>query len=119
MEMEMFLTFLLQQLPLMLPLILMYLVGVILALVFLSRLGGPAALTLASCVILLLVTLAGPLAQGYLLALARSSDMPRTSFSSLMGAVGIVRTLLHIVGFSLILAAVFMRRRAPRDEQPV
>lgn len=112
----MFRTYLLQQLPIMLPLALMYLVGIILALIHLNRLGTPAALALAGCVILLLMTLASPIAQAYVLALPRDGEMPATLFTRLMGAIGIVRLLFDIVGFSLMLAAVFMRRR-PRGEE--
>lgn len=116
MEMEMYLV---SQLPFMLPLALMYAVGIILALVFFNRLGGPAVLTLAGCIILLLMTLAGPVAQGYLLALARGGEIPKATITGSLTAIGVARLLINILGFSLILAAVFMRRRAPRDEQSV
>jgi len=88
---------------------LMYLAGIILALIYLKRFGRPALFALVGCVILLLLTITAPIVTGQLMAMSHSDGT--MDFPLRMGVVGIARTLFNIVGFSLVLAAVFMRRK--------
>jgi len=88
---------------------LMYLAGIILALIYLKRFGRPALFALVGCVILLLLTIVAPIVNGQLFAISQSDGT--MNFPLWMSVVGIARTLLDIVGFSLVLAAVFMRRK--------
>ena len=113
--MEMFKSYLLPQLVFIAPLAFMYLVGVILALIYLDRIGRPALFALTGCAILLLVTVAAPFVNGYLMAVLRSGAIEKMAGFWWMSASSILRTLLDIAGFALVLAAVFMRRAPPAE----
>jgi hypothetical protein len=91
------------------PMLLVYLVGAVLSLVQLKRLGKPAAFALVGCGMLFLITSVFPFVQGYIAV----SQWTLTETRLWMGAVGIIRMLLHVTAFSLLLAAIFAGRRAP------
>jgi hypothetical protein len=89
--------------------LLVYLVGVVLSVVHLKRLGEPAALALVGCGMLFLITTLFPFVQGYII-----SQHDRLAEMGLwMGVAGLVRMVLHAVAFSLLLAAIFTGRRVP------
>ena len=115
--MEMLKSYLLPQLAFMAPVALTYLVGIVLALVYLNRLGRPAWLALIGCVILLLVAVTAPFVNGYLMAALRSGAIELVAMTWRMSVFNIIRMLLDIVGFALVLAAVFTRRAPPAGVQ--
>jgi hypothetical protein len=105
-------SFVTRQLPYIGPMLVVYLVGIVLSLVNLKRFAKPAALTLAGCGLLFLVTLAFPFVQGYLFELRNERGGGFEQYERQMLIVGIASTLLRVVAFSLLLTAVFSGRRA-------
>jgi hypothetical protein len=103
------LNYVVPQLPYIIPMLLVYLVGVVLSLLQLKRLGTPAMFALLGCGILFVSTAVFPFVQGYV-----ASQLFRLSEMGLwIGVIGLVRMVFQVIGFSLILAAVFAGRRAP------
>jgi hypothetical protein len=92
--------------------LLVYSVGVALSLVHFERLGRPAAFALVGCGLLALNVALLPLVQGYILY---GSDHPRPDkeLGLWLAAFGLVRMLLQAIAFALLLAAIFVDRRAP------
>jgi xanthosine utilization system XapX-like protein len=88
-----------------LPSILLCVVGIILAIVFWSRCPAACAMTLIGLILILLLNLAQPILQRLLFEGGPERDLI-SAFFMLMG-------LLRTGGFGLVLAAVFMGRRAP------
>ena len=104
------LSFLTRQLPYLAPALVVYLTGVVLALVYLRRHAAPAVLVLIASVLLIVVSLAVPLLQGYLL----EQGMGWMMWVAIGGSV------LRSVGFGLLLAAAFIgRRRLSADSYSV
>jgi hypothetical protein len=103
------LEYVIPQLPYIVPMPLVYLVGVVLSLLQLKRLGTPAMFALLGCGILFVSTAVFPFVQGYV-----ASQLFRLSEMGLwIGVIGLVRVLLQATGFSLVLAAVFTGRKVP------
>jgi hypothetical protein len=103
------LEYVLPQLPSIVPMLVVFLVGAVLALVELKPLGTPAALCLSGCVVLFLVTLVFPFVQGYVV----TQDVGVSAIGAWMTMIGFVRSAINVAGLSLILAAVFVGRKAP------
>jgi hypothetical protein len=88
--------------------LLVYLVGLVLSLVQLKRLGKLAVFALVGCGMLFLITSVFPFVQGYIAV----SERKLSEIALWMKVVGFFRVLLRVTAFSLLLAAVFASRRA-------
>jgi hypothetical protein len=89
--------------------LLVYLVGVVLSLVHLKRMGKPGAFALVGFGMLFLITSVFPFVQGYVAV----APWPLQQMALWMSVVGTIRTLLQVTAFSLLLAAIFADRSAP------
>jgi xanthosine utilization system XapX-like protein len=90
--------------------LLVYLVGVILSLVKLNRIPKPAALALVGFSMALLSNAMFPFVQGYIIVSREYYGWSSQQLDMYMWLVGVVRTLLHVIASSLILAAIFTGR---------
>jgi hypothetical protein len=106
--------FVLQQLPFHIPILLVYLVGVIISLSKLRRMPQPAGLALIGCGMALLTNLGSLSWHAYLISNSSgSSGWSPFSYELVSTFVNIMRALLQMISMSLILAAVFTGRSTP------
>ncbi len=98
------------------PVLLVYLLGPILALVFWRRCPVSSLLTLVASVLLLLLAVIQAFATQYLIIRARVElGWSSEEMSRVLSAVALVGNVLRALGLGLLLAAVFLgRRAAPR-----
>jgi hypothetical protein len=94
--------------------LLLYLVGVVISLTYLKRCATPAALTLASCALLFVVTLVFLFIQGYIIE-SRNAGGEFQRMNRQLLCVGVASTLLRATAFGLLLAAVFSDRSASAE----
>jgi hypothetical protein len=94
------------------PVLLVYAVGIVLALAFWSRCPGPCRLTLIGSILLLVTAVL----QSCLFSFLVFSDQES---GWVLGASGLVWGILRACGFSLLLAAVFLGRRPTVRPAPV
>src|SRR4051794_227235 len=106
--------FLWSQLVYLAPVLVVYLVAIILALVYLGRARGPALLTLAGAGVQIVATVAVNLARGVLIESQQAGDLAPGDFARQMGALGIAGSCAHAVGLGLLVAAIFVGRRSAR-----
>lgn len=109
-------SFLTRQLPYLVPLLLVYLAGVVVALVYFRRCAGPATLVLISCVLLLLITITFPFIQSYLFDFRSNTGLDSPQFEWTLLIAGVARNLLYAAAFALLLVAAFMGRRTAAPE---
>ena len=112
MALEQFLT----QLAYQAPQILVYLVGIVLGLLFVRRFGAAAVLCLIGCGLLIAVAVAAAAAQGMILERRLEEGMPHARISRLLMIVGIISSVLRALGLGMIVSAVFLGRRATKQE---
>ncbi len=91
------------------PSLLMYTVGIIIASTQLTRYPKPALFALAGCGIHALST--GMSLMSFVFI--RSSGWAGSQIGTLMTALSLLSSLMHMVGFGLLFAAVFVSRQAP------
>jgi hypothetical protein len=108
----------LSQLAAQAPALLVYLVGLILALVFLGRYPGPAALTLVAAGLLLLTSLAQPLLSLYLFRARAEFGWSDAQLGAMASANALAGSALRAVAFGLLLTAVFIGRRVRQGSGP-
>lgn len=101
------------ELPLITPILLVYLVGVGLSLVNLKRQAKPAVFAMVGFGILFLTTTVFPFLRGYLFASYQQRDLTIDELHRWLLPVGIIRVLFEVAAFSLLMAAVFSDRSAP------
>src|SRR5262245_41631170 len=95
------------------PILLTYLVGAILALVFWGRYPGPALLTLLACLLLLILSLAHSFVTFWLI---HSHDMREADRGTMFAILAITSNVLRALGFAMLLTAVFVgRSRRPEN----
>jgi len=111
-----FFIFLLTRLAVRAPGMLVYLAGVVLALLNLRRHRTPAVLTLLGSALLLLVATTSLLLESFLLRPRAGEDLERNV--RLMAGFGFAAAILHALGFALVLAAVFLGRLRPVPVAP-
>jgi hypothetical protein len=92
------------------PLLAAYLVGIILALVNMSRFPRASTLTLVGCALMFLTSLGRMFIQNYLFSQYRSSGWSNQTYSTALNTLAICANLLHVAGFGLLLASVFVGR---------
>ena len=93
------------QLATALPMLLVYLGGLILAALWWRRSPRAVGLAIAGLALLLLVTLASSIITAYLLA-----NRPPSGIGTTIGIVSIASTFLRAVGTALVIAGVFADR---------
>lgn len=109
--MEKIISLSLSQLAYQAPLLLIYLVGMVLGLMFWRRYPGPSMLTLISTGILLSVSVIQIVATQYLFQAHIEMGWETKRFSWMVSAIGLTGSLLRALAIGLLLAAVFLGRR--------
>jgi hypothetical protein len=87
----------------------------VLALVYFQRFAKPAAYTFAGCGFLMLGMIGFVFFQGYAIESLREHGGARDQFERQMLVARIAYTACRVIGFSLLLAAVFSGRRTHAD----
>jgi hypothetical protein len=103
---------LIQQLAYSGPVIVVYLVGLVLAVIFIKKYPVTAILTLLAIIILLGNIFGIALAQGYFIRARLESGGSMASYSTMMSAVSIIGSIMRALGSALLLAAVFVGRKS-------
>jgi len=111
-------SFLIQQLAYAGPVIVVYLVAMVLAVIFIRKYRVPALLTLLAAVILLLNILGTAGVQAYLMRFRFESNWTMTQYGRAMGVVAIIGSVIRALGSALLLAAVFVGRKSKTIIQP-
>ena len=104
--------FLLQQLAYSGPVIIVYLVGLGLAVTFIRKYPVPAILTLLASIILLGNIFGITFAQVYLVRARLGSSGSMSSYNTMQSMVSIIGSIMRTVGSALLLAAVFWGRKS-------
>ena len=107
-----------QQLAYAAPALIVYLVGMVLAVIFIRKYPGPAILTLLATVILLVTTIGTALAQVYFMRLRVESGWTTARYGQMMSVVSIAGSMLRALGLALWLAAVFVGRKSKTITSP-
>ena len=115
-ERSLFLTYVLQWVPA-IPLLLVYAVGVLVALLNVSTRRGPSVLVLIALALLGIETLVSPIGSIYLVSYCQQRAMNMAQIGYVMSAFRAGMLLLMAAGVALLLVAVFYRR--PTDLPPL
>jgi hypothetical protein len=105
-------SFLMSQLGYQAPALLVYLVAFVLALVFMGRAPTPSVLTMIGVGVLVIATVGVAVAQAWLLDNRQANDRDPAEFARLMGVVGMAGSCVRAIGLGLLVAAIFVGRRA-------
>src|SRR5712692_4680757 len=100
-------SFLIQQIAFAGPILVVYLVGMVTAVIFIKKYPVPAILTLVAIIILLGNIFGVAFAQAYFLRVGRFQ-----SYNTIMSVVAIIGSIMRAVGSALLLAAVFVGRKS-------
>ena len=102
---------LIQQLAYAGPVILVYLVGLILAVIFIKKYPVPAILTLLAMIVLLGTIFGVAFAQTYLIRARLGSGGSMASYATMQSMVSLIGIVMRALGSALLLAAVFVGRK--------
>lgn len=102
-----------------LPLYLIYLVGAVIALTFLKKHQRIAIYTIAALLILFVTSVASTFAQASLPSYLVRQGVDSKSIGAFYYGLGIITSLFHVLGFSLLLLAIFSGRSKPRARSQV
>jgi hypothetical protein len=105
--------FIFQQLVNQAPVLLVYLIGLVLALTFWSRYPRPCAFTLIACLVLLLTRFAATAATYFFMQQMVSQAWSARQYGLAMSIVGLIASIVHAGALGLLLAAVFVDRSRP------
>ena len=105
-------SFLLQQIAYSSPMLLVYLAGVVLAIVFIRKYATSAMLVLCGSAILLITTISQTLVQFYLFRARIESGWTAAGYAQVQSIVSLVASIMRALGLSLWLAAVFVGRKS-------
>jgi hypothetical protein len=97
------------------PVLLVYLIGLILALVFWQRCPIPSLLVLVASVLLLLVAVTQTCVTQYLIQARTEMGWTHEKLGWVFSAVGLTGSCLRAAALGLFLAAVFIQRRVPQS----
>jgi hypothetical protein len=100
------------------PLLLVYFIGLILALVFWRRCPTPSLLVVIASVLLLLVTVAHICVYQYLLQSSAELGWTHVKLGWVLTIISLASSCFRAAGMGLILAAVFLQRRVPQPVGP-
>lgn len=98
------------------PVLLVYVVGIILALVFWGRYRMPSMLTLIACVVMLVASIAQTVLWHTLLQMRESMGWSMQKYGSMMSAVSLVSSVVRAIALGTLLGAVFAARRPPAGQ---
>jgi hypothetical protein len=104
--------FLLSQLGYQAPSLLVYLVAFILAVVYRGRASTASVLTLIGVAILVVTTIGVAVSQAWLVDTRQDAAYDQAEFARRMSVVGIAGSCGRAVGLGLLVAAIFVGRRA-------
>jgi hypothetical protein len=104
-------SFLLSQLGYQVPVLLVYLVGIILALVYMRRASLPCALTLTGIGILVVAMVGVAVVQASLMDSRQADGRGPRDIAQLMRSVAIAGSCIRALGVGLLVAAIFVGRR--------
>ena len=99
------------------PVLLVYLVGMILALACWRRYPGPCSLVLIATALLLFLTVLQTFLTQYLFHVRTDWGWDNQKLSWILSAIGLACSFLRALGLSLLLAAVFLGRRGAKVEE--
>ncbi|MGA2181705.1 MAG: hypothetical protein ABSH47_01625 [Bryobacteraceae bacterium] len=116
--MSQFMTETLQQLLTQSPILLVYLAGVVLALVNWQRYPSPARFTFVASVVLLVVSVAQSFVFHYLLFERVERGWTTAKVGVLLAGLGLITSLLHAAGLGLLLAGIFAGRKTAIQGDP-
>lgn len=100
------------------PVLLVYLVGIILALVFWRRHSGPCLLVLVAAFLLLFVAVTQTIATHSLIRAREELGWGHGELAWMLSAIGLVGSVLRALGTGLFVAAVFVGRRSAWPVEP-
>ena len=92
------------------PVLLVYVVGIILALVFWGRHRMPSMLTMIACVVMLVASIGQTILWHTLLQMRDSLGWPMQKYGSMMSMVSLVSSVVRAIALGVLLAAVFAAR---------
>src|SRR5262249_18712348 len=98
------------------PVLVVYLVGMILALVFWRRYPGPCLLVLLATGFLLVVTVAQTFVAQYLMRARADLDWNHEQLGWMLSVIALTGSILRAIGFGLLLVAVFLGRGVARRD---
>lgn len=104
-------SYVLQQMGYGAPLLIVYVVGIILAAVFVRKYPLPAMLTLAGTVILCVNLIAIAAAQGYFIRARVESGWSPEQSAQITTVVSAIGAIVRAVGTALLIAAIFVGRK--------
>lgn len=104
----------LQQLVYQLPGLLVYTLGLLLALVYWRRCHGPALLTVIGCGLLFLTAVGHTAVYVVLVEQRQAGEIPHEQFARVMSLLGLVSSGTRAVGLALVVIAVFVGRGGSR-----
>jgi hypothetical protein len=105
-------SFLGQQLAYSLPQLLVYLVGLILAIIFFRKYSTAALLVLCGSIVLLVTSLGQTFIQFYLFRARVESGWSAAGYAQMLLIVSMVANIIRALGLALWLAAVFVGRKS-------
>jgi hypothetical protein len=111
-------SFLLQQLTYSVPALLVYVAGLVLAIIFLRKYPASAMLTLCGSVALLVTTIGLSLAQFYIFRYRLEYGWSSATYSQVLLIVSLVANIIRALGLALWLTAVFVGRKSKTIIQP-
>lgn len=112
--MEQYLT---QQIGYVAPVLLVYLVGMVLSIIFLRKYPLPAILALAATLILFVTAIGVTMTQGFLIRARIESAWSPAQYSQMSALVSIIGTLMRTIGTAILIAAVFVGRKSRVNSQ--
>lgn len=99
------------------PLLLLYLAGMLLAVIFMAKRTAPALLVALGCGGLLLTTLASTASFWFVMKLREENDWNAEKVNSVYLSVGLAYSLCRVLGTGLLLAAAFVGRSSAPAER--
>ena len=94
------------------PLLLVYIIGIVVALAYWARYRGPASLTLIASASLLAVTIGQTIVGQYVIQSRAEMGWDTATLGGILSAVALTSSLIRAAAMSLMLTAVFMGRSA-------
>lgn len=104
-------SYVLQQLGYSSPLLIVYLIGILLAAIFVRKYPLPAMLTLAGAAILFVNQIAITLIQGYLIKARVESGWTPDQYTQLLMIVAVIGNIVRAIGTALLIGAIFVGRK--------
>ena len=104
--------YLTQQLGYVGPVLVVYLVGMILSIIFIRKYPLAAILALAATLILFGAAIGITMAQGYLIRARIESAWSLAQYGNMQAIVSVIGTALRTLGSALLIAAVFTGRKS-------